>query len=121
MSDLSDTPAGMISRLDASLAKHGSDVKLRRLTLGPNALQIPFDCDVRASVLPLDAKELVGNIDQTWSRVILSPTQIDTAQWPAPPRKNDKIVHAGKVRNVEFVKTISVQNVTVRFELMVGG
>lgn len=121
MSDLSDTPAGMISRLDASLAKHGTDAKLRRLTLGPNALQIPFDCDVRASILPLKAEELVGNIDQTWSRVIISPTPIGVAQWTLPIRKGDKIVQAGKVRNIEFVKAITVQNVLVRIELTVGG
>ncbi|RWF66846.1 hypothetical protein [Mesorhizobium sp.] len=121
MSDLSDTPAGMISRLDASLARHGTDAKLRRLTLGPNSLQIPFDCDVKASVLPLKADELVGSIDQAWSRVIISPTLISAAQWPLPIKKGDKIVQNGKVRNVEFVKPIMIQNIAVRFELLVGG
>ncbi len=121
MADLSDTPAGSVSRLDASLARRGEDVKLRRLTLGPNSLQIPFDCDVRASILPLEAKELVGGIDQTWSRVILSPTQINAAQWPLPIRKGDKIVQGGKARNVEFVKAKNMAGTLVRIELMVGG
>lgn len=117
----SDTPAGMIARLNDALARRGDDVTLRRLTLAAGGVQIPFDAGVRAHVRPLKAEELVGAIDQTWSRVILSPTQINAAQWPLPIRKGDKIVQGTKVRNVEFVKAINVQNVTVRFELMVGG
>jgi hypothetical protein len=114
-------PADLIADLDEALLDAGEEVVLRRLTLGPNAMQIPFDCDVRASIRPLDAKELVGNIDQTWSRVILSPTDINRAQFRLPVRKNDKIVQDGKVRNVEFPKHIRMQNVVVRIELLVGG
>ncbi|AMS41162.1 hypothetical protein [Aminobacter aminovorans] len=121
MSNRDDTPEGMIARLDASLARRGEDVKLRRLTLGPNAVQIPFDADVRASIRPMRPEELVGHIDQTWSRVILSPTDVNRAQWPLPIRKGDKIVQGSTPRNVEFVKAITVQNTLVRIELTVGG
>ncbi|MER9306785.1 hypothetical protein [Mesorhizobium sp. M0496] len=115
------TPAELIADLDAALLDAGEDAVLRRLTLGPNSIQIPFDVDVRASIRPLKAEELVGNIDQTWSRLVLSPTDINRAQWPLPIRKGDKIVQAGKVRNVEFVKAIRVQDTLVRVELLVGG
>lgn len=114
-------PASLIADLDEALLDAGEDVVLRRLTLGPNSIQIPFDADVKASIRPLKAEELVGNIDQTWSRVILSPTDVNRAQFRLPIRKNDKIVQDGKVRNVEFPKHIRVQNVVVRIELMVGG
>ncbi|MBA1141750.1 hypothetical protein [Mesorhizobium neociceri] len=115
------TPAELIADLDAALLDAGEDAVLRRLTLGPGAIQIPFDCDVRASIRPLKPEELVGNIDQTWSRVVLSPTDINRAQFQLPIRKNDKIVQDGKVRNVEFPKHIRVQNTLVRVELVVGG
>ncbi len=115
------TPAKLIADLDAALLDAGEDAILRRLTLGPNSIQIPFDADVRASIRPLKAEELVGNIDQTWSRVVLSPTDINRAQFPLPIRKGFKIVQGGKVRNVEFVKAINVQNVLVRIDLVVGG
>ncbi|ESY89023.1 hypothetical protein X739_00535 [Mesorhizobium sp. LNHC220B00] len=114
-------PDSLIADLDEALLDAGEDAVLRRLTLGPNSTQIPFDCDVRASIRPLHPEELVGDIDQTWSRVILSPTDINRAQFRLPIRKNDKIVQAGKVRNVEFVKAINVQSTLVRLELMVGG
>lgn len=114
-------PDSLIADLDAALLDAGEDAVLRRLTLGPNSTQIPFDADVRASIRPLKPEELVGNIDQTWSRVILSPTDINRAQFRLPIRKGDKIVQDGKVRNVEFPKHIRVQNVIVRIELMVGG
>jgi len=115
------TPADLIADLDRALLDAGEDVVLRKLTLGPDSIQIPFDADVRAAIRPLKADELVGNIDQTWSRVILSPTDINRAQFRLPIRKNDKIVQDGKVRNVEFPKHIRVQNVLVRIELMVAG
>ncbi|TJV51153.1 MAG: hypothetical protein E5Y01_16330 [Mesorhizobium sp.] len=113
MADLSDTPAGMISRLDASLAKHGEDVTLKR---GATTVA------VRASVRPLRPEQLAGDIDETFSNVILSPTQAAAASWPLPVKKGDKVVEAsGKERNVEFPKHIRVQNTLVRIELLVGG
>ncbi|TIM07609.1 hypothetical protein [Mesorhizobium sp.] len=115
------TPAELIADLDAALLDAGEDAKLRRVTLGPNAIQIPFDVDVRASIRPLKPEELVGAIDQTWSRVVLSPTDINRARWPLPIRKGDKIIQDGKIRNVEFAKHIRVQNVLVRVELMMAG
>lgn len=117
------TPAELIADLDAALEEGGNTVTLRRLTLGPGGTQIPFDAEgLPASVRPLKPEELVGGIDQTWSKVVLSPTGINAAQWPLPIRKGDKIVEtSGKIRNIEFPGHISVQDVLVRIELMVGG
>lgn len=115
VADLSDTPAGMISRLDESLQKHGEDVTLKR---GATSVA------VRASVRPLRPEQLAGDIDETFSNVILSPTQLNGSAWPTPiaVKKGDKVVEAsGKERNVEFPKHIRVQNTLVRIELLVGG
>jgi hypothetical protein len=85
MADRPDmTPAELIADLDAALADAGQTVTLRRLTLGPGGVQIPFDVeDVPASIRPLKPEELVNGIDQTWSKVVISPTVISTRQWPA--------------------------------------
>lgn len=115
LADLSDTPAGMISRLDASLAKHGEDVTLKR---GGTSVA------VRASVRPVRPEQLAGDIDETFSNVILSPTQLNASAWPTPGtiKKGDKVVEAsGKERTVEFPKHIRVNNTLVRIELLVGG
>lgn len=118
---LADTPVGMIARLDAALARRGQDIVLRRLTLGTGGLQVPFDAGVRASVRAAKPEELIGNVDQTHSRVVISPTSLAAAQWAMPIRKNDKAVIAGRVRNIEFVQPIEVGDVLVRVELTVAG
>ncbi|TGP22297.1 MULTISPECIES: hypothetical protein [unclassified Mesorhizobium] len=113
MADLSDTPAGMISRLDESLQKHGEDATLKR---GATSVA------VRASVRPIRPEQLAGDIDETFNNVILSPTQLNAAAWTFPVKKGDKFVEAsGKERNVEFPKHIRVGNTLVRIELLVGG
>jgi hypothetical protein len=118
---LADTPAGMIARLDESLERRGQDAKLRRLTRGPNDTQIPFDCAVRVSLKPMAPDALVGDIDQTMSTAVLSPTPVTRAQWPLPVRKGDKLVVDGRERDVMFVKPFVVGGTLVRIELMVAG
>jgi hypothetical protein len=116
------TPQELIADLDAALSDAGQTVTLRRLALGPGGLQIPFDIeDVPASIRPLRPEELIGTLDQTASRVIISPTVIAARQFPLPVKKGDKIVTNGKVRNIEFPGPIYVQDVLVRLNLTVAG
>ncbi|TGT72911.1 hypothetical protein EN802_13615 [bacterium M00.F.Ca.ET.159.01.1.1] len=113
MVDLSDTPAGLISRLDDALATHGEDAVLKR-----GAASVP----VRVSIRPVKAEQLAGIVDETFNNVVLSPTQLNAASWTFPVKKGDKFVEAsGKERNVEFPKHIRVGNTLVRIELLVGG
>lgn len=120
--NLDDSAEARIARLDAALARRGEDIIIRRVTLGPNSTQIPFNVEgVRARVKALDANELVNGVDQTWSRVILSPTQLTAAHFPLPIRKGDKAVIGGAERNIEFPKPFVVDDVLVRIELMVAG
>jgi hypothetical protein len=123
MADLPDmTPAELIADLDAALADAGQTVTLRRVTTGPGGIQIPFDVeDVPASVRPLKAAELVGTIDQTWSRVVISPTVISERAFPLPIRKGDKIIANGQERTIEFPGPIYVQDTLVRHSMMVNG
>lgn len=116
------TPQELIDDLDAALIEAGQTVTLRRLTLGPGGTQIPFDVEnVPAAIRPLKPEELFEGVDQTASRVVISPTVITARQFPLPIRNGDKIVANGKVRNIEFPGPIYVQDVLVRLNMAVAG
>lgn len=113
------TAAEVIADLDRALQARGELVTLRRYT-APNGSPRPkVDlADVWAFVRPLEAEDLVGNIDSTFSKVIVSPTGKSSL---LPFLKNDKVLIDGRERNVELPKSIRYQNVLVRIVLMVGG
>lgn len=127
------SPEDCIAALDDALADDGQDVVLRRV-VGQGAGMVNVDVVCRAVVRPyrLREDELAGGISQTVLLVSISPTQIATAQWPggsmpgqtvAPslPRRNDKMIIDGRLRNVEACVPISIGNVAVRYDLSVTG
>lgn len=63
---------------------------------------------------------MVGSITQTFSNLVLSPSTSGLAAL-LPLRKDDKVIIAGRERNVEVAKPIEVANVLVRIELTVAG
>lgn len=119
--------------LDEALAEAGEDVVLRRV-VGVN-VQNNIDVTCRAFVRQYTPQPLVDTIIQGDSLVIMSATQILAAQWPgglpvsgpAPspdprvPRKNDKILVAGRIRNVEAVAPTYLSNQLVRLDIQVRG
>lgn len=123
-----------IADLDAALAATGQTVKLRRLTAGPNGVQIPFSVDCAASLSDLDPtpSELIAGITQARHLVVLSPTEITRAGWPGPttkpttldpriPTVNDKVIIGGRTYNIESSIGKSPTGVLVRIELKVKG
>lgn len=121
-----------IADLDDALADYGTDVVLRRVSgTAPN--QTNTDVTVRAAVRSYQPNELVGGINQTDSLVIISPTQIAAAGWPAGesasttvadptlPRRLDKMIIAGRARNIEVVDPIYLGGELVRIEIRVIG
>lgn len=130
MVDMSDTPAGIIARLDASLARRGEDCTLRRKEGSP---LVDKDVTVRASVRGLRGDELVGTATQSWSKAVISLTQIFAAGWPAGyvatsgavdpriPRPNDFLVVKGKQRQIMFADPIAIDGTVVRVNLTVAG
>lgn len=115
--------AAEIAALDNALARAGSDITLRRVT-GTAPSLTNTDVTVRATVRSYQPQELVGGIAQIDSHVIISPTQIVAANWPGDgslPRKLDKMVIAGRVRNIEVVDPIYVGGELVRLEMRVLG
>lgn len=118
------------SDLDALLAEHGEDVTLRRL-VGTN--QVPIDCDCRAFVRRYDPSQLAGTIMQGDAMVIISPTDIDEAQWPGGqptpvaltdprvPKIADQVIIQGRARSVVGTAPIFVGSELVRINLQVRG
>ena len=127
------TPEAALSALDRALSRTGEAVTLTRLTLGPNSLQIPVSVVVNARVRGYAVREIIpgSGIVEGDSEVIISPTQINAAQWPGGqvgptgdprvPRKGDHMVIAGKTRSVEGCAPIYLAGELVRLTLHVKG
>lgn len=124
-----------IADLDKHLALDGEDIVLRRVKGTTLATIQNVDVTCRAFVRGFSPHELVGSITLQDRRVILSPTQIDEADWPADeadstslvdpriPRKNrgDKCVIGGKVHAVEAAEGILIDGELVRINMVVRG
>jgi hypothetical protein len=134
MTDYTDTPAGMISRLDAALSRRGEDVVLSRIVKrGASNVTVTVTC--RARVTAVSAKKIAGTITQTDLEVILSPTQLLAAGFPgqddntpagsqvpqAYPRITDSLNVQGKSRAAKQVNNRVVGGVWVRTEIVVAG
>jgi hypothetical protein len=122
------TPQEAIRSLDDSLRRKGQDVRLQRLAANVSVAEVT----VRAFVRGYAPEELVGGIAQNDSKMIFSPTQIQSASWPSPavtaanldarvPIKGDRVFIAGKARNIEAAVGIYMDNVLVRLEAQVKG
>lgn len=113
-----------ISDLDFSLANDGQTVTLKRGSAS-------VDC--KAFVRDLNSEQLVDAVSQQEFRVIISPTQINEANWPAAPDspapavdaripiKGDKLTIAGRLRTVQSVLPIFVEDVLVRINMKAQG
>jgi hypothetical protein len=113
------TPAETIAALDRQLAKHGEDVSIIRYT-APSGnprpkVEVP---GIKAFVRPVKAEELAGNIDQTASNVVVSPTDVTAL---LPLKKGDKVVIDGRERSIEVPKPILMGSTVVRVNLVVLG
>lgn len=124
-----------IDALDEALAAAGEDVILRRI-VGTGTASVNVDVTVRASVRrDATAMELVGTLAQGEDAVIISPTQIDAAQWPGGqpesgavhqpdprvPRINDTLIIQGRPRKLKMVQPILVDGELVRINMVAAG
>lgn len=126
-----------IADLNAHLAADGEDIEIWRVTTA-GLVQIPLKVTCRAFVRHYSAEELVGGIQQNQVRVTISPSEIIAANWPGPwtpsanepvqpdtdrrvPRKDDKCLIAGRLRNIEVAMPIYLDNELVRINLRVLG
>ncbi|MCK0198979.1 hypothetical protein MWN34_18940 [Ancylobacter sp. 6x-1] len=124
------TPLQALAALDLWLAEFGSPVILRRVTW-LDGVAVPADVEMPAMVRGYQPHELTGSTVQGDSSVLLSPTPIIKAGWPGVPSadgtdvrvpvRGDKLVIAGRVRNIEAAAPIYVAGELVRIELQVSG
>ena len=128
------TPAQNIASRDRNLARNGEDVILTRNTIGPNSVQIPVSVKVRAKVSGYQPQELIAGsgIVQGDVKIIISPTQIDAAQWPGTvptnpkgdpriPIAGDTFMVAGRTLTVKAAIPRRIDDVLVRMECQARG
>jgi hypothetical protein len=125
-----------ISDLDEDLADAGEDIILRRV-IGTGANVTNIDVKCRARVDAMKTEQLVAGINATDLNVILSPTQINNAQWPGGtvpllppfdidqriPRVGgaDKMIVRNVSRAVTFVGAKIINGELVRIDARVSG
>lgn len=112
------TPKEAIRMLDDAVKDHGQTITLRRVV--PNAASI--EATMRAAVRGYRPEQITDGITIGSSQVILSPTALKGTPFEADwPRKNDKVVINGRVRNVEAPDPAMIDDVLVRMNLVVAG
>lgn len=114
------TPGSAIASIDRQIAAHGQTVTLRRTV--PNAAAI--EATVRGVVRGYRPEQITDGITLGASQVILSPTALMGTAFETEenwPRKNDKVILNGRVRNIEAPDPIKINDVLVRFNLQVAG
>lgn len=110
MVDLSDTPAGMLSRLDASLAAHGQTISIRR-TGGSSLSSVP------AFVRGYKPEHIAGLIHAGDMQVIVSASSLTSYGAPAA---GDLVEIAGKLGTVqEDVEAIRIGTTLIRVNMRV--
>ncbi len=129
--------SALISALDGALAQAGEDIILRRVIgVAPNQTNIDVTC--RARVDAATVQQIVANIPATDFNIIISPTQINNAQWPGgtvptlPPFNvdqrvpriggPDKVLMRGQApKAIAFVDPKFINGELVRIDMRVTG
>lgn len=123
------SPVECIASLDRALAETGQDITLRR-AVASNNLDVTCRAFIRFErILP----EEVGSIRRDRWMVILSPSSLLATNWPggaegqfseidpAVPAKTDMLIINGIARTIRSVDPVTVQDVTVRYNLHLFG
>lgn len=104
--------------LDRQIAAHGQPVTLRRMVTNGD----PVDLAAAAFVRGYKPEELIGGVAQGDTMVTLSPSALVGSAFAANlPRRNDKLVVEGRLRNVEMADPVRLSGTLVRLNLQVRG
>ena len=106
-------------RLAAIIARYGQPVTLQRTT--GTTPQVRFEVVCRAIVRGYEPTQLIGGITQGDRSVIVTNTEIARAQWPGPPRVNDKCVIDGRQTNIQACDVRRLHNDIVLYLIQVRG
>jgi hypothetical protein len=125
-----------IAELDRALLLDGQDIVLRHVTGTTSATQVYIDVTCRAFVRGFAPEELVSGITQQDSRVVMSATQINAAEWPDAlsvlafddpdpriPTKNrgDLCYIDGRKHSIESARGVTIDATLVRIDMVVRG
>lgn len=110
------TPTRAIAMLDRAVARSGQTAVLRRVV--PNAA---IEKSLRVFFRGYTSDEITGGIQQGDSLVAISPTEWAKTGLPDLARRNDRLNIAGRLRNVENVDPIYIDDKLVRINLQVRG
>jgi hypothetical protein len=107
-----------IRGLDTALERTGELITIARLHDAPDGGQVAFRCEnIPAKVQLVAPQELTVNLPD--SVIIISPTRLAARQWPAPPRRDDRVYIGSLVANIESVVEHRVNGVVCRYQLSV--
>jgi hypothetical protein len=100
----------------------GQVAQLRRLT-GTGSNQTWHEVSLRVFARQFRAQEIVAgsSLQQGDRQVIAHASEIDAAQWPAPPRRDDKLLLEGRLLNVQSVETVRVGERVERYNMVCRG
>lgn len=127
--------SSLIAALDAGLSAYGEDIILRRVS-GSAPSQTNVDVTCRARVDGINTGPSAPGPKEATFEIIISPTQIDVAQWPGdavlPPLNvdqripriggPDKIIMRGEnPRTIVFSDPKIINGELVRINLRVAG
>lgn len=128
------TPEQAIADLDDSLSQHGTTIILQRMTPAPNGAQVFSAVTCKALLRGYAPSDMIGNsgITQQDQVVIISPSEINEAQWPggapdnAPgdkrvPRAGDRIRSQRGTMTIQAASGIYMQDTLVRINISARG
>lgn len=113
-------PSRAIAMLDRQVANHGQAVTLRRIVPGSSEL----DASVRAVVRGYRPEQVTDAATVGSSSVTVSPTALKGTAFEAGgawPTVGDRVVVDGRVRIIEAAEPLKIDDVVVRFNLVVAG
>lgn len=122
--------ATAIATLERQLAKKGQTIRLQRTQATAGVISEAAGVNVRAIVRGYRPEELGSGIQQQDSKIIMGAKEIIAASWAsgraAPqdarvPMKNNRVVVAGRVYNVEAAVGIYMGADLVRIEIQARG
>ncbi|KMO20380.1 hypothetical protein [Methylobacterium platani] len=110
------SPDQAIAALDRQLQAHGQTVKVRHAGQA---------YELRAFVrgVAQDPTDIGGGITQNERLVVLSPTGLRAAGWPAgaDTEEIDAVTVDGRIRGVDAVVPVSMADVVVRYDVTIRG
>ena len=120
-----------VAALNRAIARAGQSITITR-TSGSLPNQVTLSLECRAIVRAYRTEQLIGTVTQGDSNVILSPTDIDRAQWPGGqsptvttdvriPKTTDKLVFLGRSCSIIACKPLYIRGVLARIDLQVRG